>query len=63
MEHVTSTSTAFSAAGQKKSKDAFVLLLIAMVGIAGLIYVLNASSGKTGFSERQPAPEEQLEQV
>lgn len=64
MEHVTSTSTAFSAAEQKKSKDAFLLLLIAMVGIVGLIYVLSASYGKTGFSEKQPAPIEQIaEQV
>ena len=31
----------------------FILLLIGLVGVAGLVYVLNASSGKASFSEKE----------
>ncbi|MCB0618020.1 MAG: hypothetical protein KDC43_10585 [Saprospiraceae bacterium] len=36
-----------------KGKESLVLLILGIIGVAGLVYVLNASSGKSAFSENQ----------
>ena len=38
---------------QKGKSNMFILLLIGLVGVAGLVYVLNASNGNASFSEKE----------
>ena len=51
-----------AAVSQSKGKEKFILLLIGLVGAAGLVFVLNANSGKSAFSQNT-APAEQVELV
>lgn len=44
-------------ATQSKGKEKFILLLIGLVGAAGLVFVLNANSGKSAFSQNVANPE------
>ncbi|MBR9922679.1 MAG: hypothetical protein GYB31_17750 [Bacteroidetes bacterium] len=37
----------------KGKSNAFILLLIGLVGVAGLVYVLNSGSGKASLSENE----------
>lgn len=36
-----------------KGKESIILLLIGIIGIAGLVYLFTSSSSKSGFSEIQ----------
>ena len=46
---------------RKKGKESSILLLIiGIIGIAGLVYILNSSSNKSGFSEDLQVKQEQV---
>ncbi|MBK7337534.1 MAG: hypothetical protein IPJ00_15830 [Saprospirales bacterium] len=47
-----STHSNAATATQSKGKEKFILLLIGLVGAAGLVFVLNANSGKSAFSQQ-----------
>lgn len=58
MEQSMNTATA---PARKKGKESSVLLLIiGVIGIAGLVYILNSSSNKSGFSEDLQPKQEQV---
>lgn len=44
-----------TAQAKNKGSEMLVLLIIGVLGVAGLLYVLNSSSSKSGFSENIPA--------
>lgn len=50
-----STHSNAATATQSKGKEKFILLLIGLVGAAGLVFVLNANSGKSAFSQNVSA--------
>jgi len=41
-----------------KGKEKLILILIGIIGVAGLVFVLNAKSGKSAFSDAGPAIEQ-----
>ena len=43
---------------QSKGKEKFILLVIGLIGAAGLVFVLNANSGKSAFSDAGMALEQ-----
>lgn len=55
MKHYNHSNTATLSTDRKsKGSQAMILLVIGAIGIAGLIYVLNANSNKSAFSESRP---------
>jgi hypothetical protein len=45
-----------TAQAKNKGSEMLVLLIIGVLGVAGLLYVLNSSSSKSGFSDNISAP-------
>ncbi len=44
-------SNAASISTESKGKEKVILLLIGLIGAAGLVFVLNSGSGKSAFSQ------------
>lgn len=44
-------SNAAISSSQSKGKEKLILIVIGLVGIAGLVFILNANSGKSAFSD------------
>jgi hypothetical protein len=42
--------------GKSNGRQMMILLLLGVLGVAGLIYVLNASSSKSAFSDLNETP-------
>ncbi len=57
MKHAQATTAQTSGKNQM-----LVLLVIGILGAAGLFYVLNSSNDKTGFSEKQQPQKIELSQ-
>jgi hypothetical protein len=51
MKQAIHSNGATLSANQSKGKEKFLLLIIGAIGAAGLIFVLNANSGKSAFSQ------------
>jgi len=56
MKHANHSNAA-TASTDSKGKEKMILLLIGLIGAAGLVFVLNSGSGKSAFSQNDMGSE------
>ncbi|MFZ2898951.1 MAG: hypothetical protein WA004_10030 [Saprospiraceae bacterium] len=56
MKHANHSNAA-TVSTESKGKEKVILLLIGLIGAAGLVFVLNSGSGKSAFSQNDMGSE------
>jgi hypothetical protein len=56
MKHANHSNAA-TVSSESKGKEKVILLLIGLIGAAGLVFVLNSGSGKSAFSQNDMGSE------